>query len=61
MCLAHEISQSRRTPQPTRAMHEFSHNATLRVAKVGRKQEQFREGRQRRIGEWGEVLDAVRA
>src|SRR5438477_644443 len=34
MCLASEISQSRRTPQPTRAMHEFSHNATLRAAKV---------------------------
>jgi hypothetical protein len=38
MCLAGEISQSRRTPQPTRAMHESSHNATLRVAKVSRKQ-----------------------
>ena len=38
MCLASEISQSRRTPQPTRAMHEFSHNATVRVAKVSRKQ-----------------------
>jgi len=37
MCLAHEISQSRRTPQATRAVHEFSHNATLRVAKVSRK------------------------
>lgn len=38
MYLAHKISQSRRTPQPTRTMHEFSHNATLRVAKVSRKQ-----------------------
>ncbi len=38
MCLAGEVSQGRRTPQSTRAVHEFSHNATLRVAKVGRKQ-----------------------
>src|SRR5206468_2370762 len=38
MCLAHEVSQSRRTPQPTWTVHEFFHNATLRVAKVSRKQ-----------------------
>ena len=38
MRLADEVSQRSRTPQPTRAMQEFSHNATLRVAKVGRKQ-----------------------
>jgi hypothetical protein len=38
MCLAHEVSQSGRTSQPARAMHEFSHKATLRGAKVSRKQ-----------------------
>jgi hypothetical protein len=38
MCFAHEISQSRRTPQPTRTVQELSHNATLIVAKVSRKQ-----------------------
>jgi hypothetical protein len=38
MCLAYEVSQSMGTPQTTRAMHEFSHDATVRVAKVGRKQ-----------------------
>jgi hypothetical protein len=38
VCFAHEVSQSRRTPQPTRTVHEFSHNATLSVAKVSRKQ-----------------------
>ena len=38
MGLAHEVSKSGRAPQSTRSMHEFSHKATLRVAKVGRKQ-----------------------
>jgi hypothetical protein len=33
MCLAGEISQSRRTPQPTRAMHEFSHTRRYALRK----------------------------
>jgi len=58
MCLAGEISQGRRTPQPTRAMHEFSHNATLRVAKVSRKQAGVSLLDCRR-GRMGQVLDGT--
>jgi hypothetical protein len=58
MCLAGEISQSRRTPQPTRAMHESSHNATLRVAKVSRKQAGASYSGAT-PGEMGQVLDGA--
>jgi len=42
MCLAGEISQGRRTPQPTRAMHEFSHSQRLRNSIISRKASQRR-------------------
>jgi hypoxanthine phosphoribosyltransferase len=46
LCLADEISQSGRTPQAARAMQQSSHEASVRVAKLRRKQEQQR----RRLG-----------
>ena len=38
LCFADEISQSGGTPQAPWPMHQSSHSATLRVAKVRRKQ-----------------------
>ena len=35
MGFAHQISQRRRTPQPPRPMHQFSHNARLRARQAG--------------------------